>query len=132
MNAINPKDRQLNCVGCHIPIQRTGQSPAGLKVATDVGAEHLSFVWAPIFSDLLLHQMPAIDAERFSELPRDVSVISRLSPKDKGKDKGGVFSTFDLPHNLADDLQRSESAGRGSAVPHGAVDGIGQDRPAVS
>ena len=35
-NAINQADRKLDCVGCHTPIQRTGQSPA------DVGAEHLS------------------------------------------------------------------------------------------
>jgi hypothetical protein len=48
--AINQTDRELNCVGCHTPIQRTGQSPA------DVGAEHLSFVWAPNFSDLLLYR----------------------------------------------------------------------------
>src|SRR5271165_4201620 len=71
-NAINQSDRKLNCVGCHTPIQRTGQSPA------DVGAEHLSFVWAPIFSDLLLHKMPVIDAERFAQRPRDPLVISRL------------------------------------------------------
>ena len=58
-NGINQADRKLNCVGCHTPIQRTGKSPA------DVGAEHLSFVWAPIFSDLLLHKMPVIDAEQF-------------------------------------------------------------------
>ena len=74
-NAINQADRELNCVGCHTPIQRTGQSPA------DVGAEHLSFVWAPIFSDLLLHKMPAINAERFSQRPRDPVVIARLSKK---------------------------------------------------
>ncbi len=74
-NAINQHDRKLNCVGCHTPIQRTGQSPA------DVGAEQLSFVWAPIFSDLLLHQMPVIDAERIAERPRDPLIISRLSAK---------------------------------------------------
>jgi hypothetical protein len=31
-NAINQTDRKLNCVGCHIPVSKTGQSPA------DVGA----------------------------------------------------------------------------------------------
>src|SRR5262249_40933139 len=27
-NAINQTDRKLNCVGCHIPVSKTGQSPA--------------------------------------------------------------------------------------------------------
>jgi hypothetical protein len=40
-HAINQADRMLNCVGCHTPIQRTGQS-----VAEPVGARHLSHVWA--------------------------------------------------------------------------------------
>jgi hypothetical protein len=53
-NAINVADRKLNCVGCHIPIMRTGQSPAA------VGARHLSNKWFPIFSDLLLHDMGQI------------------------------------------------------------------------
>lgn len=111
-NAINQADRKLNCVGCHTPVQRTGQSPA------DVGAEHLSFVWAPIFSDLLLHKMPVIDAERLAQLPRDPLVISRLSvngeqragdaTQDDGKRQ--VFSSFDLPRNLADDTFSSQKA----------------------
>jgi hypothetical protein len=53
-NAINQADRQLNCVGCHIPVQRTGQSPA------TVGAHNLTYKWAPIFSDLLLHKGPVV------------------------------------------------------------------------
>jgi hypothetical protein len=74
-NAINQTDRKLNCVGCHIPIQKTGQSPA------DVGAEHLTNVWAPIFSDLLLHHMPVINEERATTdgLPRNVVAIARLA-----------------------------------------------------
>jgi len=95
LNAINQDDRKLNCVGCHTPIHRTGQSPAATPIpadTTEVGAAHLSNVWAPIFSDLLLHKMPVIDAERFSPRPRDVVVISRLST-----------NTFDLPRSLADD-----------------------------
>jgi hypothetical protein len=106
-NAINTSDRKLNCVGCHIPIQKTGQSPA------DVGADHLTYKWAPIFSDLLLHRMPVIDAEREASMPRDVVAISRLSTKDTAEDedredgpghgKRRVFDTFDLPRNLADD-----------------------------
>ena len=109
-NGINQADRKLNCVGCHTPIQRTGKSPA------DVGAEHLSFVWAPIFSDLLLHKMPVIDAERFAQRPRDPLVISRLSTNGRGEDTSGdersrrVFNTFDLPRNLADDTFSSQKA----------------------
>jgi len=111
-NAINQSDRKLNCVGCHTPIQRTGQSPA------DVGAEHLSFVWAPIFSDLLLHKMPVIDAERFAQRPRDPLVIARLSTRASRRgeettddnDRHPVFDTFDLPRNLADDTFTNQKA----------------------
>ena len=111
-HAIKQADRKLNCVGCHTPVQRTGQSPA------DVGAEHLSFVWAPIFSDLLLHKMPVINAERFAQRPRDPLVVSRLSTngarrgEDAAEDKGKrrVFDTFDLPRNLADDTFNNQKA----------------------
>ncbi|MEZ4320488.1 MAG: di-heme oxidoredictase family protein [Myxococcota bacterium] len=60
-------DRQLNCVGCHTPILPTGASPA----ATDEIAEALSQRWAPLFSDLLIHDMggfpPGYDAAQFVE-----------------------------------------------------------------
>jgi hypothetical protein len=122
LNAINA-DRKLNCVGCHTPIHRTGQSPAATFTPasnpTEVGAEQLSNVWAPIFSDLLLHKGPVIDAERFSPRPRDVVVIPRLSTKasnrgddrdddedrddESGRGKRRVVDTLDLPRNLADD-----------------------------
>ncbi|MCB9674401.1 MAG: hypothetical protein H6737_04745 [Alphaproteobacteria bacterium] len=46
-------DRQLNCSGCHTPILPTGISPA----AIDEVSETLSQRWAPIFSDLLIHDM---------------------------------------------------------------------------
>jgi CxxC motif-containing protein (DUF1111 family) len=99
-HAINQADRQLNCVGCHTPIQRTGQSPA------TVGAHNLSFVWAPIFSDLLLHRMPVVDAERIllqtnaadSPRPRDPLSVQRFDATTEL-----VFTTLDLPRNLADD-----------------------------
>jgi hypothetical protein len=112
LNAINQTDRRLNCVGCHTPIQRTGQSPA------DVGAVHLSFVWAPIFSDLLLHKMPVINAERFSQRPRDPLVIARLSAggERQGEDatedgaRRRVSYTFDLPRNLAHDTFTNQKA----------------------
>lgn len=96
-HAINQADRKLNCAGCHTPVQRTGQSPA------DVGAEHLSFVWAPIFSDLLLHKMPVINAERQASTPRDPLVIARAY-HGNGEEGGQVFSTFDLSRNLVDDV----------------------------
>src|SRR5271167_3291774 len=80
-------------------MQRTGQSPA------DVGAEHLSFVWAPIFSDLLIHKMPVINAERLVERPRDPLVIARLSTKGER-----VSDTFDLPRNLAHDSFTNQKA----------------------
>jgi hypothetical protein len=62
--------------------------------------------------------MPVIDAERFAQLPRDPLVISRLSvngeqragdaTQDDGKRQ--VFSSFDLPRNLADDAFSSQKA----------------------
>ncbi len=104
-NAVNQADRKLDCVGCHTPVQRTGQSPA------EVGAEHLSFVWAPIFSDLLIHKMPVINAERFSRRPRDPLVIARVSIKaTEDEDNRRVFDTFDLPRNLAHDTFTNQKA----------------------
>jgi CxxC motif-containing protein (DUF1111 family) len=47
-------DRQLGCANCHTPVFRTGTSPA------KIGAENLSNRWAPIFSDLLIHQNPEV------------------------------------------------------------------------
>jgi hypothetical protein len=47
-------DHGLGCATCHIPVMRTGISPA------KIGAEFLSNVWAPIFSDLLIHQNPEV------------------------------------------------------------------------
>ena len=81
-HAINRTNRWLNCAGCHVPIHKTGQSPA------EVGARHLSFVWAPIFSDLLLHKMTVIDAERQAPTPRDPLLIlrARLPGMGRGND----------------------------------------------
>jgi hypothetical protein len=95
-HAINQADRMLNCVGCHTPIQRTGHSPA------DLGAEHLSHVWAPVFSDLLLHGVPVIDAERFAPTPRLPLVIQR----------SGV-DTLDLARNFAEDALPNQGLARG-------------------
>lgn len=85
-NAINQSDRLLNCAGCHIPVQATGQSPSA------VGGRHLSNVWAPIFSDLLLHEGPEVTPERIAPTPRDPVVMVRNG-----------FRTLDLPRNLTDD-----------------------------
>ena len=138
-NAINQTDRKLNCVGCHIPISKTGQSPA------DVGAEHLTNVWAPIFSDLLLHHMPVINGERETTngLPRNVVVTSRLAMKvshqgdngaddgdrdgDSGRAKGRVFDTFDLERNFADDtFSVSKASAEGSEFRTPPLMGLGR------
>ena len=90
-HAINQADRKLDCVSCHTPVHRTGKSPA------DVGARHLSYVWAPIFSDLLLHEGPWVDAERFAPLPREPWLVTRKTQQRAEK-------SFDIPRNLADDV----------------------------
>jgi hypothetical protein len=134
--AIHQTDRKLNCVGCHTPIHKTGQSPA------EVGPEHLSYVWAPIFSDLLLHHMPVIDAERVTSngLPRAVIVIPRLSmnataQNDDGSDRWGhghrrVVDTFDLPRNLADDtFSNFKASAEGSEFRTPPLMGLGRIGP---
>ena len=114
-HAINQADRKLNCVGCHTPVHRTGQSPA------TVGVHNLSFVWAPIFSDLLLHKMPVVNPERIllqtnasdTPRPRDPLPIQRLAKTGDGDDR--IFATFDIPRNLADDTfsdQKASADGR--------------------
>jgi len=138
-NAINQTDRKLNCVGCHIPVSKTGQSPA------DVGAEHLTYVWAPIFSDLLLHHMPVVDGERVTTngLPRNVVAISRLAANashkgndgaededredDAGRAKARVFDTFDLERNLADDtFSNAKASAEGSEFRTPPLMGLGR------
>jgi hypothetical protein len=101
-HAINQEDRLVGCVGCHTPVQRTGNSPA-MGRDSQIVAQHVSFVWAPIFADLLLHEVPVINAERFATTPRDPLVVRRA-------DDGHTFDTFDLPRNLADDVFSSQQA----------------------
>jgi len=124
-HAINQADRMLNCVGCHTPVHRTGRSPA------DVGAEHLSHVWAPIFSDLLLHDGPVIDAERFSPLPRDPLVIRRRSRiTGAGAPPPFLFDTFDLPRNLADDVfSNLQASAKGPEFRTAPLMGLGRMGP---
>jgi len=101
-HAINQEDRRVGCVGCHTPVQRTGNSPA-MGRDSQIVAQHVSNVWAPIFADLLLHEGPVIDVERFATTPRDPLVVRRA-------DDGRTFDTFDLPRNLADDVFSSQQA----------------------
>lgn len=82
-NGINQADRMLNCVGCHTPIMATGQSPA------EIGAQHLSHRWFPIFSDLLIHDMGEVPAGPAAP------VHQRPFSLDGG-------ATFEISRNLAD------------------------------
>jgi hypothetical protein len=104
-HAINQSDRMVGCVGCHTPVQRTGLSPAQGR-DFQIVARHVSFVWAPIFADLLLHAGPVINAERFATTPRDPLVIRRADLNGDSRS----FNTFDLPRNLADDAFSSQQA----------------------
>jgi CxxC motif-containing protein (DUF1111 family) len=90
-HAIRQSDRMVNCAGCHMPVTATGQLPV------DTGTDHVNNVWAPLFSDLLLHQGPSIEGERSAPNPRLPIVVSRA-----GSD-GAVVPSFDLPRSLADD-----------------------------
>jgi hypothetical protein len=143
-------DRKLNCVGCHTPVRKTGLSPTALT-SSGVGSTNLSYKWAPIFSDLLLHHMPVIDAERETTngLPRDVVVIPRLSSNDtgdnggddgngkgqdddhgNGKSKGRIADTFDLPRNLADDsFSNAKATAEGSEFRTAPLMGLGRIGP---
>ncbi|MGK3967130.1 di-heme oxidoredictase family protein [Sorangium sp. So ce118] len=85
-------DRQLNCVGCHIPIMRTGRSPAR------VGGELLSNRWAPLFSDLLIHDMGKFPFVRPEALrPAPYPGISRnladFALPDQGRAMGNEWRT---------------------------------------
>jgi CxxC motif-containing protein (DUF1111 family) len=97
-HAINQADRKVNCAGCHMPVTRTGQLP------DDTGTIHVNNVWAPLFSDLLLHQGPTIDGERTAPIERLPVVAWRTG------DFGFVVPSFDLPRSLTDDgLPRQNS-----------------------
>jgi hypothetical protein len=132
-HAINQANRWLNCVGCHTPVQATGQSPA------DVGAEHLSFVWAPIFSDLLMHKMTVIDAERQAATQRDPFLVVRQypgrgleegdDPEDDLADADGRFATFDVPRSLADDTLPTQGMATGDRWRTPPLMGLGKIGP---
>jgi CxxC motif-containing protein (DUF1111 family) len=95
-HAIDQDDRAVGCASCHTPIQATGGSPAA------VGARHLSHVWAPLFSDLLLHEGPEVTPERLASTPRNPVAVAR-----------GGARTFDLSRNLADDALPNQGLANG-------------------
>ena len=99
-HAIRQSDRMVNCAGCHMPVTATGQLPS------DIGTGHVNNVWAPLFSDLLLHQGPTIDGERTAPTPRLPVVIWRP------QSDGHVVPSFDLPRSLADDALPHQNSGR--------------------
>jgi CxxC motif-containing protein (DUF1111 family) len=107
-NAINQDDRALNCVGCHTPIQPTGHSPA------QIGGEHLTNVWAPVFTDVLLHEGPEVAPERLAATPRDPLVVVR-----NGK------STLDLSRNLSDDALFNQGVANGREFRTAPLMGMG-------
>ncbi len=73
-------ERQLNCVGCHTPILPTGIHPA-TENSPGVQAP-LTNVWAPMFSDLLIHDMGGFPAEmspsQRAELTEDIPALSGI------------------------------------------------------
>ncbi len=106
--AINQVDRGLNCVGCHTPVQETGASPS------TVGARLLSNKWAPIFSDILLHEGPEVTPERLASTPRDPVVIRREG-----------LNTLDLPRNLSDDALPNQGRATGREFRTAPLMGLG-------
>lgn len=118
-NAINQTDRMVGCVSCHIPVQRTGLSPAAgdPSLGPDAKAliDALSYRWAPLFSDINIHRGPVIDAERFSPIPREPFLVRRarvVKRERPGRNAGGdersnnvvqAYMTYDLPRNFASD-----------------------------
>ena len=98
-HAIRQSDRRVNCAGCHLPVVATGQLPR------DTGTSQVNNVWAPLFSDLLLHEGPSIEGERIVPIPRLPVVAFRQPSGDRHP-----VPTFDLPRNLADDGCRTRTA----------------------
>jgi len=98
-HALSQSDRMVNCAGCHMPVTQTGQLPA------DIATVHVNNVWAPLFSDLLLHEGPSIDAERTAPIVRLPVIAFRR------RASGLIFPSFDLPRSLADDALPRQNSG---------------------
>jgi hypothetical protein len=118
-HAISRTDRMVNCAGCHLPVTSTGQLP------TDTGTSQVNNVWAPLFSDLLLHEGPSIDGERIAPIPR-LPVVAWRAPPD-----GFPVQSFDLPRSLADDALPHQNSGiaNGREFRRAPLMGIGRIGP---
>ena len=116
-HAINQADRKLNCVGCHTPIMATGQLPA------ESGAEHLNNAWVALFSDLLIHKMTNIDAERNAPTQRLPFIIPRVDFA------GHLANTIDLSRNLADDTLPNQGRANGDEWRTPPLMGLGRIGP---
>ncbi|MCU1250600.1 MAG: hypothetical protein JWQ49_3629 [Edaphobacter sp.] len=98
-HAINQTDRKIGCSGCHTPVVATGQLPP------DTGTSHISNVWAPLFTDLLIHEGPSIDGERVVPTARRPLLMTRTDAEDRS------VRTFDLPRGLTDDALPHQNSG---------------------
>jgi len=116
-HAINQTDRKLNCAGCHLPVATTGELPA------EIGAEHLNDAWVPLFSDLLIHPGPVIDAERIAPTQRLPVVVQRVD------EEGNLFNTFDLVRGMADDTLPNQGVATGREWRTPPLMGLGRIGP---
>jgi len=116
-HAINQADRKLNCVGCHTPVMATGQLPA------ETGAEHLNNAWVPLFTDLLIHKMTNIDAERNAPTVRLPLPIQRVDFK------GRLNNTLDLSRSLTDDTLPNQGRANGEEWRTPPLMGLGRIGP---
>lgn len=116
-HAINQTDRKVGCAGCHTPVMATGQSQA------ETGAELLSNVWVPLFSDLLIHSMSNIDAERFAQTVREPLVIQRADAN------GHLRETFDIARGGADDTLPNQGLANGREWRTPPLMGLGRMGP---
>jgi len=116
-HAINQADRKLNCAGCHLPVVTRGELPA------EVGAEHLNDAWVPLFSDLLIHPGPVVDAERIAPTQRLPVVVQRVD------DSGNLFNTFDLIRGMADDTLPNQGVANGREWRTPPLMGLGRIGP---
>jgi Di-haem oxidoreductase, putative peroxidase len=93
-------DRMLGCSTCHVPVFRTGVSPAQIG-----GTENLSNRWAPIFSDLLIHQNPEVpyyfEQQWYNLLPQMIDPASCNPTCDPTK---LIEAPYPLPGNVSRDL----------------------------
>jgi CxxC motif-containing protein (DUF1111 family) len=116
-HAINQANRKLNCAGCHLPVVTTGELPA------EIGPEHLNDVWVPLFSDLLIHPGPVIDAERIAPTQRLPVLVQRVD------EAGNLFNTFDLVRGMADDTLPNQGVATGREWRTPPLMGLGRIGP---